>query len=134
MRKAITPQHQSTFYKQGFITFEQVLQNQEIELLKGIEKHSTANECLIKLAKKKQLGEIAYELLGKEPLRLAKVYLGPLLEFQDGDLALIIDLQTGSLLYTRVMELPEDIESSLIVIFTPRYLDPIKHPVVFRKG
>lgn len=131
MRKALGPGHRANFIKNGQISFENVLSEDELHRLKAMSL-SCSHPPLLKLIKKRQLAEIVYELIDKEPLRLANAMHTNSFNLIEGDCALIIDLASGLLTYTTLSSFP--MEESLVLIFTPRYLYDEPHPVVYRRG
>lgn len=129
MRKAIAPEHRSYFNRHGWILFEGVLPLEDLACLTPIPKLPQ----LLQFVRHNQLGELAFELTGKEPLRLASFYLGTQITLQEGDCALFISLDHGQLLYTTLPSYQVD-SPHFILILTPRYLDVERHPIVYRRG
>lgn len=74
MRKALAPEHRSHFIRLGSITFEDVLGEKDLKKLNSLQPFSPNSAPLISFLRHKQLAEIAFELTGKEPLRIAKYF------------------------------------------------------------
>ncbi len=130
MRFAVSPQHRTFFQKNLLITFEELLNPTLIAPFEGDIKPT--DKRLLSLIKRTQLAEIAYELTGKKPLRLARVFIGTQMSMNEDECAVFISYKSGATTYV-AEELYNGNEACyLILVFTSRYLDASKHPTVYR--
>lgn len=131
MRRALGPGHRATFVKTGEIVFEDLLSKDELNQLETMTLAPTS-PSLIKLIKKRQLAQIAYQLIDKEPLRIVSAKLSTQAEVMEGDCGCMIDLKSGLVTYTKLSLSTET--PCILLVFTPRYLHDENHPAIFRAG
>lgn len=131
MRQTILPQHSTLFVKQGWILFEGALSQKACKELKSFLPLSIRNASFGAWVKKYQVMEWLYELTGRDPLRVI-----PLASFQPKDLITQVDLLSGNLTYHTECHaewMPHQ-EEQVTWVCTDRYLDPIRYPLIFRRG
>ncbi len=125
MRFAVSAQQRTYFQKHGEIVFEDLLSPKEIKQLK-------AGQDVVMLIRKRQLAQIAFELTGERPLRLVRIEQTNLVELQEQECALLFSLETSEARYTNQPLYKGEEACYLVIVFTSRYLDDAKHPVVHR--
>ena len=130
MRFTIAPQQRTYFQKNHLITFENLIDPKKIACFQ--EKIRPTNNKLLSLIKKDQLAEIAFELMGKAPLRLARIEIGQKIEIQEDECALALSYEDGSGDYCMLPLYKGEQSCYLILVFTSRYLHEESHPTVFR--
>ncbi len=130
MRFTVSPQQRTYFQKNQLITFENLVNPQKLAGFEG--KIETTDSKLLKMIKKDQLAEIAFELLGKAPLRLARVLLGQEIEINEDECAVALSLEDGSGSYATLPLYKGEQTCYLMLVFTSRYLHEESAPTVFR--
>ncbi|MCH9609364.1 MAG: hypothetical protein S4CHLAM45_05050 [Chlamydiales bacterium] len=130
MRITISPQQRSYFQKNTLIEFEQVASVESLEKLK--KKLSCSSPSLLTYVRKHQLAQIAFELTGQKPLRIANTFIGNEPPLNEQECALFLSLETGNAIYTSKSLYRGEEESYLILVFTSRYLNDQSHPTVYR--
>ena len=132
MRKAVAPEHRTHFHKQGQITFDPLFSPEECQQVLALPALSPHSPVLHKFLQKYQLAEIAFELTGKEPLRIALVTRDATTPIETETCALWIALDTGHLTYSKhTLAMTAD---CILIVFTNRYLDPDRHPILYRRA
>lgn len=123
---AVSSEQRKYFRDHQTITFEEVITPDERRLLAG----EVRFDQLKVLNRRRQLAQIAFQLTDKKPWRL--VSFGETHEpLREEDIGIVIDLETGHLIYFR-NETPALPAQRRLMILTTRYLNEERHPILYR--